>query len=81
LAPYLEDQCRDNTIFKGKPKYIHHHMLKELEQEQLIIDHSLAEECKKHNIDFHLIKFIPISQQTTYSTSTVYNNIEDFSTL
>jgi hypothetical protein len=34
-----------------KPKNTFKKLLKELEQEQLIINYSLAEECKNHNID------------------------------
>jgi hypothetical protein len=79
-APCIRDQCSNNN-FKGKLKYIYRYKLNELEQEQLIINHSLFEECKKHNIDAHLIKLIPINDQDTFSTSTVYDNIKDFSTL
>jgi hypothetical protein len=56
-------------------------MLKELEQEQLIINHSLVKECESHNIDVQLIKLIPITQHAAYSESIVYNNIQDTSIL
>jgi hypothetical protein len=59
-----------------KTKYFKKQMLKELEQVQLIINHSLAEECRKHDIDPQLIRLIPFSQDSNYSESTVYNNID-----
>ena len=58
-----------------KPKNTFKEWFKELEQEQLIINHSLAEECKKHDIDPQMIKLIPISQDLEYDKSfVVYNS-------
>ena len=58
-------------------KYFRKHMLKEFKQEQLIINHSFAKECKKHNSNPQAIRLIPISQDFTYSESTIYSNAEN----
>jgi hypothetical protein len=52
------------------------HMFKDLEQEQLIINHSLAEECRKHNINFQLIKLVSVLLNAIYSESTIDYNIK-----
>jgi hypothetical protein len=57
-----------------KPKNTFKKLFKELEQEQLIINHSLAKECKKHNIDPQMIKLILITQDSEYGRSSIIYN-------
>jgi predicted nuclease with TOPRIM domain len=75
ITEFKEDISNIREIFRNrshslqKPKNTFKELFKKFEQEQLIIDYSLAEECKKHNIDPQMVKLIPITQDLEYGRS------------
>jgi hypothetical protein len=66
----------DLADLKDEEKFFRKHIIKDLEQEQLIINHSLTEECRKHNIDPQFIKLIPVSLNAIHFESTVDYNLK-----
>jgi hypothetical protein len=80
ITEFEEEISNTRKIFRKishslqKPKNTFKKLFKELEQEQLIINHFLAEECKKHNIDPQMITLIPVTQDSEYGRSSIIYN-------